>query len=45
MEIKPRGSTWLELAVAPLWGRGQAQIRVQLAAEGKVPRTQLRLLK
>ena len=34
MEIKPRRSTWLELAVAPLWGRGQAQVRVHALGGG-----------
>ena len=33
MEIKGRQSTWLELAVAPLRGRGQARVRVH-ALEG-----------
>ena len=33
MEIKGRQSTWLELAVAPLWRLGQTRVRVH-ALEG-----------
>lgn len=34
MEIKPRRSTWLELAVAPLWRLGQARVRVHALGGG-----------
>ena len=34
MEIQPRRSTWLELAVAPLRGRGQARVRVHALGGG-----------
>ena len=32
MEIKGRQSTWLELAVAPLWRLGQTRVRVHAVA-------------
>jgi hypothetical protein len=34
MEIKARRSTWLELAVAPLWRLGQARVRVHALGGG-----------
>jgi len=34
MEIKGRRSTWLELAVAPLWRLGQTRVRVHALGGG-----------